>query len=227
MQGKIHVRLVCLALAIFSLCVFMFGQNRLTPSVHLRLRNAEPITHGFRRARADAILSGAATNLLPVWNFQALSTRDGNIYAGSMVGANPTLRGPSVNVSVTGQIVPIILKLHTIGVSFNPKTGVIKTKPGNTTFDPTVADNVCLSAPNNMPVRLLQQSPIVSNANFNFGGTPVGITQYTDAFQRGNFWGLIDRANYHVRLSPVRVLPSLVINVPAKSGLALSGSIFG
>jgi len=78
-----------------------------------------------------------------------------------------------------------------------------------------------------MPVRLLQQSPIVSNANFNFGGTPVGITQYTDAFQRGNFWGLIDRANYHVRLSPVRVLPSLVINVPAKSGLALSGSIFG
>ena len=144
-----------------------------------------------------------------------------------MVGANPTLRGPSVNVSVSGQIVPIILKLHTIGVSFNPKTGVIKTKPGNTTFDPTVADNVCLSAPNNMPVRLLQQSPIVSNANFNFGGTPVGNTQYTDAFQRGNFWTLIDRANYHVRLSPVNVLPALVIDVPAKSGLALSGEIFG
>src|SRR5262249_16349954 len=146
MQGKIHVRLVCLALAIFSLCVFMFGQNRLTPSVHLRLRNAEPITHGFRRARADAILSAAATNLLPVWNFEAISTGDGNIYAGSMVGANPTLSGPGVNVSVSAQVVPIILKLHTIGVSFNPHTGVIRTVPGNTTMDPTVADNKCLAS---------------------------------------------------------------------------------
>jgi hypothetical protein len=51
------------------------------------------------------------------------------------------------------------LKLHTIGVSFNQKTGKIKTKPGNTTFDPTVADNVCLTAPNNVPVDLLRQGP--------------------------------------------------------------------
>ena len=228
MQRKFCVLLGCLVLTLFALGASMFGQNARTPRVKLKLRIAEPITHGDRTARAQVIQSGAAASrLLPVWNFQALSPRDGNIYAGSMVGANPTLRGPSVNVSVTGQIVPIILKLHTIGVSFNPKTGVIKTKPGNTTFDPTVADNVCLSAPNNMPVRLLQQSPIVSNANFNFGGTPVGNTQYTDAFQRGNSWTLIDRANYHVRLSPVNVLPALVIDVPAKSGLALSGEIFG
>ena len=58
-------------------------------------------------------------------------------------------------------------------------------------MDPTVADNACLAAPNNMPVRLLQQSPILSNADFNFDGTDVGTTQATDAFQRGNFWGLL------------------------------------
>src|SRR5215472_6579282 len=227
MQRKFCVLLGCLVLTLFALGASMFGQNARTPRVKLKLRFAEPITHGDRTARAQVIQSGAtASSLLPVWNFQALSTRDGNIYAGSMVGANPTLRGPSVNVSVPGQIVPIILKLHTIGVSFNPKTGVIKTKPGNTTFDPTVPDNVCLSAPNNMPVNLFLQSPILSNARFNFDGTDVGTTQATDAFQRANFWTLIDKANYHVRLA-LRVLAPFVIDVPANRALALSGSIFG
>jgi hypothetical protein len=78
-----------------------------------------------------------------------------------------------------------------------------------------------------LPVNLLRQSPIYTNANFTFGGTQVGVTQYTDAFQRANFWKLIDRANYHVRLAPVNILAPLVIDVPARSGLALSGAIFG
>ena len=222
---RLYVPFACLVLFVF--CASMFGQGARTPRSHLTLKNAEPITHGVRAARVEAIQSGAATSLLPVWNFQAISTRDGNIYAGSMVGANPTLSGRGVNVSVTAQVVPIILRLHTIGVSFDPTTGVIQTVRGDTTMDPTVADNECLAAPNNRPVRLLQQSPILSNADFNFGGTDVGTTQATDAFQRANFWSLIDRDNYHVRLSPVRVLPALVIDVPANSGLALSGSIFG
>src|SRR5262252_8489838 len=156
MQRKLCVLFACRVVTLFILCVPMFGQGSRT---HLRLRYIQPISHGDRAERAQTVQSGAASTLLPVWNFQALSTRDGNIYAGSMVGANPTLRGPEVNVSVVGQVVPIILKLHTIGTKINPKTGVITTKPGDTTFDPTVPDNVCLSAPNNMPVKLLLQSP--------------------------------------------------------------------
>ena len=226
MLRKLCVPFVCLAFTTVALCASMFGQDSPTQALKLKLRYVEPIAHGDPAARALAIQSGAATSLLPVWNFQAISTRDGNIYAGSMVGANPQLRGPDVNVSVTGQVVPIILKLHTIGTKFNPKTGVITTVPGDTTFNPTVADNTCLSAPNNMPVSLLLQSPILSNAKFNFGGTDVGTTQATDAFQRANFWTLIDKANYHVRLAP-RVLAPLVIDVPANRGLALSGKIFG
>src|SRR6516165_10006601 len=170
---RLYVPFACLVLVLSVFCASMFGQGARTPRSHLTLKNAEPITHGVRAARVEAIQSGAATELLPVWNFQAISTRDGNIYAGSMVGANPTLRGPEVSVSVAGQIVPIILKLHTIGTKFNSTTGVITTVPGDTTFDPTVPDNVCLSAPNNMPVRLLLQSPILSAAKFNLGGTDV------------------------------------------------------
>jgi len=218
-----------LTLAVCALAATpVLAQQQSGTKLHLQLRNAAPIRHGANpEAVSSALQQNRATNTLPVWNFQALSSRDGNIYAGSMVGANPTVRGTDATVSVISQIVPIILKLHTIGTSFNPKTGKITTKPGDTTFDPTVPDNVCLAAPNNLPVDLLRKSPIFSAANFNFGGTPVGTTQYTDAFQRANFWDLIDKTNYHVRLAPVNVLAPLVIDVPAKSGLALSGSIFG
>jgi hypothetical protein len=229
MKSKFCNSVTSIVLVVFALCASLFGQDEArTRAPKLQLRYAQPITHGMdRAARAQVIQSGKAVNVLPVWNFQALSSRDGNIYAGSMVGANPAASGHSAHVNVTGQVVPVILKLHTIGVSIDPKTGKIKTKPGNTTFDPTVADKVCLTAPNNMPVALLRQSPIMSPAKFNFGGTDVGTTQYTDAFQRANFWSLIDRVNYHVLLAPVEVLSPLVIDVPAKSGLALSGKIFG
>ena len=229
MHRKSFAPLACVVLTLLALSALTFGQDQArTQRLHLQLRYAQPITHGIDRdARAQAIQSGSASSLLPVWNFQAISSRDGRIYAGSMVGANPTLRGSDASVSVVGQVVPIILKLHTIGTSINPKTGAIKTVPGDTTFDPTVADAACLAAPNNIPLDLLRQSPVLSSANFNFGGTPVGTTQYTDAFQRSNFWSLIDRANYHVRIAPVKVLSPLVIDVPAKSGLALSGSLFG
>src|SRR5215470_1043247 len=114
MLQKLSVLFVCLAFTTVTLCASMLGQDTRTQALKLKLRYVEPITHGdpaARAARAQAIQSGAATSLLPVWNFQAISSRDGNIYAGSMVGANPTLRGPDVNVSVTGQVVPIILKL--------------------------------------------------------------------------------------------------------------------
>jgi hypothetical protein len=224
MQRKLYVLFACFTTV--ALCASMLGQDVRTQAPKLKLRYIEPITHGDQASRTQAIQSNATTELLPVWNFQAFSTRDGNIYAGSMVGANPTLRGTEASVSVAGQIVPIILKLHTIGTKFNSKTGVITTVRGDTTFDPTVPDNVCLSAPNNVPVKLLLQSPILSAAKFNFGGTNVGTTQATDAFQRANFWKLIDKTNYHVLLTP-RVLAPLVIDVPASHGLALSGKIFG
>ena len=233
MQRKFIVSLACVVLTFLALCASMIGQDQARTQPKLTVRYVEPITHGVdKAARAQAIQSAtasasSASSFLPVWNFGAISSRDGNIYAGSMVGANPTIRGTDASVSVLGQIVPVIVKLHTIGVSINPNTGVIKTVAGETTFDPTIPDTACLSAPNNVPETLFRQSPILTNANFNFGGTPVGITQYTDAFQRANFWSLIDRANYHVRLSPIKMFAPIVIDVPAKLGLALSASVFG
>jgi hypothetical protein len=114
-----------------------------------------------------------------------------------------------------------------VGVSFDPTTGIIGTAPGKTVFDPTAADNACLSKPNNVPSRLFKQSPIFNAAIFDFGGTIVGDTQYVDAYQRGNFWNVLeDQDNFHTLLNPVKMLPAIQINVPAAGGLALAPADF-
>src|SRR5258706_8464483 len=60
-------------------------------------------------------------------------------------------------------------------------------------------------------------SPIFQNYDFVSGGTPVGNTQYGDAFQRANFWDSVSTRspNYHVLLGQPTVLPTQTINVPA------------
>lgn len=111
---------------------------------------------------------------LPLFTYQVTSSRDGNS-SGVMVGSNP-FQGGSVSETPTF-IIPLIFVLHRVGVSFDSKTGIIGTAPGKTTFDPTVADDACLKAPNDVPLTIFQQSPIFNAANFVFGGTSVGDAQ--------------------------------------------------
>jgi hypothetical protein len=163
---------------------------------------------------------------LPLWTFTVRSSRDGTTYPGTMVGRNP-FRDPGP-ANIPTDVVPVIVKTQTIATIFNPKTGIISTAPGSNTLDPTQPDDVCLSPPNDVPTKLASGSPIFSSAPFTFGGTFIGNTQYTDAFQRGNFWNVLaeDRGSYHVRMKPVRLLQPIVLNVPAVYGLAITNPLF-
>ena len=215
--------------ALFS-AIFAVGQSQESTTPHrFELKSPPPIVHGIasRETRKGLVINSAqsAGSQLPVWNYQVISPRDGNLYDGVIVGRNPNERGTNAEVAVPAQVVPIILKFHRIGTSVNSKTGEVTTVSGDATSDPTVADGGCFAGANNVPLKLLAQSPILRNADFNFGGTDVGTTQYTDAFQRGNFWKLIDRNNYHVRLNPT-ILAPVVVDVPAANGLSLAADVF-
>jgi hypothetical protein len=164
---------------------------------------------------------------LPLWTFRVQSSRDGDKYSGAMVGTSP-FNNPG-KTKVPTKIIPLIIKTQAKGTSFDTTTGIIGTAPGETTFDPTQPDNVCLTAPNNIPTRLLRESPIFTPTKFVFGGTNVGTTQYSDAFQRANFWQALgeDRDIYHVLLEP-RVLDPIVLEVPAVYGIGVTdGLLFG
>jgi hypothetical protein len=163
---------------------------------------------------------------LPLWTFFTESPRDFLGYTGAIVGRDPFSGGGSV--SVPTYVVPLIIVTNTVATGIDSK-GQYITEPGVTTFDPTVPDHACLTEPNNVPLTLLRESPLFENAAFNFGGTEVGKTQYTDAFQRAQFWqALGDAANdYHTLLSPVQVVTPVTINVPAERGLARPAQFTG
>ena len=186
-------------------------------------------SEGSFSMETEATGMGAANigQTLPLFTFRVRSSRDGTKYSGAIVGQNPFQHPGTTKVRT--KIVPVIIKTQTVATSFD-SNGIIATVPGDTTFDPTDADNVCLSKPNNVPTKLVQQSPMFSPAHFVFGGTNVGTTEYSDAFQRANFWNVLgkeDRENFHVLLEP-EVLDPIVLEVPAVYGVAITdGNFFG
>src|SRR3981081_414347 len=221
---------ILIALLVFVFCfsaTLALGQSTQSTTHHqFQLKTPPGISHGSISRQALKSLATSPSNPLPVWDYQVISPRDGNLYDGVIVGRNPNTRGDGAAVSVTTQVVPVILKFHRIGTAVDFKTVALTTTSGDVNSDPTVADTGCFTGAANVPLKILAQSPLLKNADFNFGGTDVGTTQYVDAFQRGEFWRGIDKENYHVRLNP-KILAPLVVDVPAASGLSLVADVFG
>src|SRR5215469_16511209 len=159
----------------------------------------------------------AANSDLATFAYTVKSTRDGNTYSGAMVGQDP-FGADFSTTTIDTPIIPVILITNTIAVA-SPNGKILTTKPGVTVFDPTAADDACLKSPNDVPITLMEQSPIFQPNSFTFGPTAVGDTQYLDAFQRGNFWQFVGGTPYHTILSP-HVLPAVTIDLPGKQGLA-------
>jgi hypothetical protein len=134
-----------------------------------------------------------------MWSYSIVSPLDGRLYSGKMVGRSPFNHGARTT-SITTQIVPLIINM--------PDGGV---------FDPTAPDPLC--SPTNTPLAVAQQSPIFQPFNFSSGGTPVGNTQYTDAFQRANFWSnvFVTGDSYHTLMN-VATLDAVIVNVPVGLG---------
>jgi hypothetical protein len=131
---------------------------------------------------------------LKVWTYNAVSTRQGSKgqkFTGIMVGDSPLTSKTTTTTTV--QIIPVVVKI------------------GDTTFDPT-KPSPC--AAGKVPLTLMQQSPLVLAADFTMNGVAIGKTQYTDAFQRANFWQSVSKngGTFHnnlkvVTLKPITVAP--------------------
>ena len=247
MQFQRFIRITCvlLAAALSALAgaqtVSPLGINHLPVSVHLPRGTAGRISAATLAAKANAIAASHAGPLsistrsfppgsiyvaqsLPLWTFDIKGTRDGDHHLGVMVGRDP-IRNPGT-ARVPTFIVPLIIRTHTVATSVDPTTFSFTTAPGETTVDPTQVDTNCLAAPNNVPLKVFQQSPIFNAPPkpFVFNGVQVGDTQYEDAFQRANFWNVLgeDTDIYHMLLSPVVTLQPILIDVPATAGIALT-----
>lgn len=162
--------------------------------------------HALQNPDFEAIRtqSDAGTGL-KVFTYHATSTRQGSKgqkFTGMMVGSDPfTSKGTT---TVTMQIVPVIVDIS------------------GTIFDPTKPDNSCIGG--KVPLTLFQQSPLVLPAKFTLNGVNVGKAQYSDAFQRANFWKPIVKngGTYHTKLKVVTLKP-IHYSQPTKGVILTSG----
>lgn len=141
--------------------------------------------------------AGAALPSATLQTWNGSFTNNGTQYNFVMVGQDPSTGQASL---ISTFIVPVKIVLS-----------------DGTTYDPLAGGTAS-------PFARTLLSPIFdSTTTYTQGGVDVGTTQYVDAFQRGNFWSIVqNQPNYHVKLggpaSQVMVLPELTLNVPAGSG---------
>jgi len=133
---------------------------------------------------------------LKTWTYQVTSSRTGSKgqeFSGVMVGNSPITTNGTTTTTV--YVVPLIFKI------------------GGETFSPTLADSACLDG--KVPLTILKSSPmVVATHDFEVNGVNVGAAQYSDAFQRANFWTHVvaNGGTYHNKLaykflSPITVTP--------------------
>jgi hypothetical protein len=149
------------------------------------------------RLHAD---TGTPATPLTTWN--GSFEYQGETYKYNMVGTNPTT---GTSTTIKAFLIPVALKITSGG-----KT---------TTFTPETKQSVGYSA-----VTITQHSPIFENMSWvTPKGTKLGDTQYEDAFQRGNFGSLVEKApGYHVLFTLPTILPTVTLTVPAADGTIAS-----
>ncbi|MFZ0583332.1 MAG: hypothetical protein WAN72_01520 [Candidatus Acidiferrales bacterium] len=241
MLRKAMMWFVCALVALVFSGSVAFGQQQKTqlPKQNPYLKPTKSLAPNAEASVKSNAASSALSNsskssaMLPLFNYEVTSSRDGNTYNGTIVGRSPFTDAFGYT-AVPAQIVPVIIVTNSVFAGVDASGNII-TAPGVTTFNPSKADNSCLTAPNDVPLKLVQQSPIYNASDFNYGGTDVGFTETTDAFQRANFYKLLNFGNvpiddnifYHVLLSPVKTVSAIIINIPAALGVAYPSAVFG
>jgi len=218
------MRTRCLLLLLCSAIYFSSTASLSAQSTTKVKLNAYTRVKPAKDAAGNVIKPADSVSSLATFTYNVTSSRDGNSYTGVMVGQDPFSSG-FTPTTVTTPVVPLIITFNSVATGLN-KHGILTRTKGSTTLDPTIPDTACLTAPNDVPLTLVQQSPIFQTANFQFGATAVGDTQYIDAFQRANFWQLVANTDYHTLVNPV-VLPAISLNIGSNDGLVIPPGVLG
>jgi hypothetical protein len=136
---------------------------------------------------------------LPQWTFNWKSSFDNEQFSSVIVGTDPSKTNVTTNIK--WGIIPIKM--------------VYGASNGNMTFDPLSKYSGNLNTVQMLTGSILFQSLV----DYNQGGTDLGKTQYEDAYQRGNFWGSIQKnTDYHLLFPKAVIGPEQTLNVPASEG---------
>ena len=184
--------------------------NRLSGGEAAQGLNAARTSGGSARTTG-----GSATFSLPVWTDTVKSTRDGKTYTLQIVGQNPTKGGTT---SIPTYLIPVKLVFN-----YSSTTSFA--------FDPTSTDPGCLAtattgSANNTALSLTEASPVFVPYAFTTGADS-DTTQYSDHFNRSNFWANIGNpSSYDTLLTVAQVEPVQVVNLTASNGTLANATVF-
>ena len=162
------------------------------------------------RASFKAAINAADAGTLPLFDYTVTSPVDGNSYSGMIVGRSPLFHGARTT-SIPTVLIPVILQLAQNYGS------------GTDTYDPTAPDPNC--SPQGSALTLVQNSPVFSNSDIQMGGTDIGDTTYSDAFERAEFWSNVSVTGnaFHTLLAVTTTTP-MTVAVPAADGQSYAPS---
>jgi hypothetical protein len=159
---------------------------KLAPGTRLAHMSGHDAVKSMNEAAGHSVnVSGSsATFGIPVWTYSIKSARDGKTYSGQIVGQNPA---GGANSSIATYLIPVRLVFK-----YSSTTSYV--------FDPTVTDSGCLGG-SNTAASLTEASPIFAPYTFTTGND-TDTTQYSDHFNRANFWGSItNKGSYDTLLT--------------------------
>jgi hypothetical protein len=200
------VALAACALPVFGQDEPVIGPGQLQP----RSASRSTLT-AIQGARSGLVQStSVAVPSLPLFQYSIVSPRDGNTYAGAIVGGNPFNRGAR---TTTVQVVLIPVRIALTGTVRN--------------FDPTSPDVGCMA---DTAMTLTQQSPLLTAVSgYTINGVNLGNVTLPDAFQRAEFWSSVSKVApaYHMALNvtvkPVQTITTANNSAGSGASYSLSG----
>ena len=119
-------------------------------------------------------------------------------YTYTIAGKNPATSGSNSTTSIKVDLIPLIMNFS-----------------GGPSWNPTKTDSCDSGA---SALTRTQNSPIFKNATYTWGGTKIGTSQVTDAYQRADFWKYAKPTGINPKFGvsfSLKTLSPVTINVPA------------
>jgi hypothetical protein len=155
--------------------------------------------------RAEAAHARLAGTTFP--QYKAAITVGTKTYTYVIAGKNPSIKVTNPASTVNVVLVPLVMKFT-----------------NGDTWDPTKIDSCDSGA---SALTRTQNSPLVKSQSWNWGGTAIGTGQYTDAFQRAEFWKYAKptgiNPTFGINLSVTTHSP-ITVNVPLADEATGTGS---
>jgi hypothetical protein len=127
-------------------------------------------------------------------------------YSPMMIGDNPEVKAADPFTNINTDLIPLVMKF-----------------PNGDTWNPAQTDSCDSGA---SALTRTQNSPVFKAQNWTWGGTSIGTGQYTDAFQRAEFWKYANPKGIDPKFGinlVLKTLKTVTIKVPTADGA--TGSI--